>query len=155
MKRIRGTVIGAGIGLLGLLAPFVAHAADDVTTYTTDGDFALVAGDLSDAIINRGYVVDYHGLVGEMLQRTAGDVGADKELYKGAELFLFCSAVVSRKAMEADIGNIAYCPYGLFVYEAASEAGTITVGYRRLPAGEGRDEVNALLDEIAREAAGQ
>jgi hypothetical protein len=114
-----------------------------------------VSADLQDAVVNRGYVVDYLGRVGEMLKRTAEDVGATKALYKDAEFVQFCSAVVSRAAMEADIGNIAFCPYVLFVYEAEATPGTVTVGFRRLPAGEGRDDVNALLDEIAREAAGQ
>jgi hypothetical protein len=67
----------------------------------------------------------------------------------------FCSAVASRQAMEADIGNIAFCPYVLFVYEAADDPGTVVVGFRRLPEGGGRDHINDLLDEIAREAAGE
>ena len=142
------------IALLATIAlPAVqANAADGVTTYETQGDFEEVAAEVNDGIINRGYVVDYHGLIGDMLERTAKDVGSDRKLYENAEFFEFCSAVLSRKAMEADIGNIAYCPYVIFVYEATP--GTITVGFRRLPDGNGRDDVNALLDEIAKEAAG-
>lgn len=132
-----------------------AVAADDVTTHIVEAPFADVAADLEDAIVNRGYLVDYHGHIGEMLQRTAEDVGAAKPLYRNAEFLQFCSAVVSRKAMEADIGNIAYCPYILFAYEKEAEPGKVTVGFRRLPAGPGRDEVNTLLEEIAREASGE
>lgn len=135
---------------LGLASP--ALAGDDVTTHVADAEFADVVIDLEDAIVNRGYKIDYRGYIGEMLKRTAEDVGGTKALYRNAEFFQFCSAVVSRKAMEADIGNIAYCPYVIFVYEATP--GTITVGFRRLPDGNGRDDVNALLDEIAKEAAG-
>lgn len=51
-------------------------------------------------------------------------------------------------------GNIAYCPYVLFVYREAGEGAAVKVGFRRLPEGGGRDEVNALLEEIARAAAG-
>ena len=90
-----------------------------------------------------------------MLKRTAKDVGAKKSLYKDAQFMQFCSAVASRQAMEADIGNIAFCPYVLFVYEAADDPGTVVVGFRRLPEGGGRDHINDLLDEIAREAAGE
>jgi len=136
------------------LAASQSYAQEDVTAYAIEAPFADVAGDLSDAIVNRGYVVDYHGFVGEMLKRTAGDVGASKPLYKNAELFQFCSAVVSRSAMEADIRNIAYCPYVLFAYETEEKPGSVMVGFRRLPDGDGRDQVNSLLDEIAREAAG-
>lgn len=132
-----------------------ASAQEDVTSFTSTNPYADVAVDLEDAIINRGYVVDYHGLIGDMLKRTAADVGSDVPLYKDAEFFQFCSAVMSRATMEADIANIAYCPYVLFVYEAEATPGTVTVGFRRMPDGPGRDEVNALLEEIAQEATGQ
>lgn len=131
-----------------------ARAGEDVASFSSKAPFDQVVADLEDAIVNRGYVVDYQGDIGEMLARTAEDVGSDKALYRNAEFFQFCSAVMSRKAMEADIANIAYCPYVLFAYETEASPGAVTVGFRRLPEGPGRDEVNALLDEIAREAAG-
>lgn len=153
MKHSSAAVLGLLVGLFFFGSP--AFAQESVTTYETDAPFADVAADLSDAIINRGYVVDYHGFIGDMLKRTAGDVGASKPLYREAEFLQFCSAVISRSAMEQDIANIAYCPYVLFVYEAEEKPGIVTVGFRRMPDGSGRDEVNALLDEIAKEAAGK
>lgn len=153
MKRL---VLAALSGFAVLAASALpASARDDVTKYTSQAPFADVAADLSDAIVNRGYKVDYHGLIGEMLERTAADVGASKKLYRNAEIFQFCSAVVSRAAMETNIENIAFCPYVLFVYEAEAEPGTVNVGFRRLPEGEGRDAVNTLLEEIVKEAAGE
>lgn len=152
MKRL--SLALASLSLLAATAPPVA-ARDDVTTYAVQADFADVAADLSDAIVNRGYKIDYRGFIGEMLERTAADVGASKKLYRNAELFQFCSAVISRAAMETNIENIAFCPYVFFVYEAEAQAGTVNVGFRRLPAGEGRDAVNTLLEEIAKEAASQ
>lgn len=144
-----------GAAMIAATWSMPTSAQDRVTSYTTTSAFADVAADLEDAIINRGYVVDYHGLIGDMLKRTAADVGSSVALYKDAEFFQFCSAVVSRTAMEADIENIAFCPYVLFVYEPEAAPGSVTVGFRRLPDGPGRDEVNILLDGIAREAAGQ
>lgn len=140
--------------VLTIAVPESAKAAEGVTAYETTAPFSDVAADLEDAIVNRGYVVDHHGYIGDMLKRTAQDVGAEKPLYREAEYLQFCSAVVSRAAMEADIGNIAYCPYILFVYEAEASPGKVNVGFRRLPEGKGRDAVNVLLDEIAQEAAG-
>ena len=148
-----GKHVAALVGGL-VFAAGTAVAAEPVTTYTSDAPFAEVIGDLEDAVVNRGYVVDYRGRIGEMLKRTADDVGASKPLYREAEFMHFCSAVMSRAAMEADIGNIAYCPWGLFAYESEAKAGEVVVGFRTLPDGPGRDEINALLDEIAREAAG-
>jgi uncharacterized protein (DUF302 family) len=137
-----------------LSLPSPVMAEESVTTAETAASFADVIADLEDAVVNRGYVIDYHGHIGEMLKRTAGDVGAASPLYREAQFLQFCSAVVSRRTMEADIGNIAYCPYVLFAYEAEEAPGKVVVGFRRLPSGPGRDEVNALLEEIVEEAAG-
>ena len=144
-----------GMALATTLLALPASAQDNVATEVIEAEFADVITDVENAIINRGYVVDYHGRIGEMLQRTAGDVGAEKMIYRHAEFLQFCSAVVSRKAMEADIGNIAYCPYILFAYEPEAKPGSVTVGFRRLPPGPGRDEVNTLLEEILAEATMQ
>ena len=73
----------------------------------------------------------------------------------------FCSAVLSRAAMEADARNIAFCPYVLFVYELADQLGEIHVGFRRLdevgsPASkQALAKINSVLDEIVQEAAGR
>ncbi|MFZ2100870.1 MAG: DUF302 domain-containing protein [Oricola sp.] len=156
MKFGSFTSFGAGL-LLSASAALSGGAAmaagDDIETRETSTAYADVTQAVQDAIVNRGYTIDYHGFIGEMLKRTAGDVGASKELYKDAEFFTFCSAVVSRHVIEADIGDIAYCPYVVFVYENAATPGTTTVGFRHLPAGEERDKVNALLTEIIEEAA--
>ncbi len=145
---------------LGVLAGPVTAAPDGVTSYSVEAAFDDVRQDLADAVINRGFVIDYEARIGGMLDRTAGDVGAVKTIYKNAEAVQFCSATVSRRAMEADPANIAFCPYVLFVYEPADEAGMVTVGFRRMPE-IGSDasraalaEVNVLLDEIVKEAAG-
>ena len=135
------------------LATFAHASGDDVKTLTSDAPFADVASGIENAIVNRGYTIDYHGFIGEMLKRTAGDVGAEKALYQDAEFFTFCSAVVSRKVMEAEIGDIAYCPYVVFAYETADNPGTVVVGYRALPAGGERDAVNTLLSDIIKDAA--
>jgi uncharacterized protein (DUF302 family) len=152
MRLLTSAILAASALLLGTQ---LARAQDDVTTFTTEAPFAEVIADLEDAVVNRGYVVDYHGHIGDMLARTAGDIAGAKPLYKAAEILQFCSATISRKAMEADIANIAYCPYVLFAYESVEDPGKVTLGFRRLPEGGGRDEVNTLLEEIAGEAAGQ
>ena len=84
-----------------------------------------------------------------MLARTAADVGSDVKLFEEADIFLFCSASLSRKVMEADPTNIAHCPYSVFVYEREGE---VVIGHRTFPEGP-MQEVQALLSEIATEAA--
>lgn len=135
--------------------------SDDIVSFTVQRPYEDVRQDLEDAIINRGYVVDYNAKIGEMLARTAGDVGAAKKVYVNAEAMQFCSAVLSRKAMEADPMNIAFCPYVLFVFENADAPGMVTVGHRKLGEGEGDaseaalGEINTVLTEIVKEAAGE
>lgn len=148
---MRSMLFAAGLVATALAAG--AARAEGVTTYEVEGAFEDVAFALENAIIGRGLVVDHTSHVGEMLNRTAGDVGAERDIYTQADVYLFCSAVLSRKMMEADADNIAHCPYSVFLYELTASPGTVHVGYRQMPEGE-MQEVEALLDQIAREAAG-
>ena len=140
-----------GSAALALALGTFAAAAQDATTYPFDGTFEDAAFAVESAIIGKGLVIDYRSHVGEMLNRTGADVGSEVKVYDNADVFLFCSAVLSRKVMEADPMNIAHCPYGIFVTD---REGQIAVGYRHLPDGP-MQEVQTLLDDIAREAAGQ
>jgi len=127
--------------------------ADGVTVYPAEGSFEDASFALETAIVGRGLVIDYVSHVGEMLARTREDVGSDVELFTEADVYLFCSAVVSRSVMEQDIDNLAHCPYGIFVREMADRPGEVEIGFRTMPGGAMQD-VQALLDGIAREAAG-
>ncbi|MFN3991449.1 MAG: DUF302 domain-containing protein [Tabrizicola flagellatus] len=144
MSRLAATV------LVFALASQTA-LAQDATTYPFDGSFEDATFAVESAIVDRGLVIDYRSHVGEMLNRTGADVGSEVKIYDQADVFLFCSAVLSRKVMEADPMNIAHCPYGIFVTD---REGQVAVGYRHLPEG-AMQEVQGLLDEIAREATGQ
>lgn len=86
-----------------------------------------------------------------MLARTGADVDSDVELFKAADVFLFCSAVTSRKMMDADPMNIACCSHVIFVADKGDE---VLVGFRKYPDG-AMQEVQAPLDGIATEAVGQ
>jgi uncharacterized protein (DUF302 family) len=128
-----------------------AAAQDGATIYAFDGDFDDATFGVESAIIDRGLTIDYVSHTGEMLNRTMTDVGSDITIFDAADIFIFCSAVLSRKMMEADAMNIAYCPYGIFV---ADQGGDVVIGYRNLPPGV-MQEVQALLDSIVQEALGQ
>jgi uncharacterized protein (DUF302 family) len=124
--------------------------AQDATTYPFDGTFEDATFAVENAIIGKGLVVEFRSHVGEMLNRTAADLGSEIKVFDNADVFLFCSAVLSRMVMEADPMNIAHCPYGVFVTD---REGQVSVGYRNMPDG-AMQEVQTLLDDIAREAAG-
>lgn len=132
-----------------------------VVTYSKAGKFEEVRDDLKLAIEGRGLVIDYQSYVNRMLERTGKDVGSTRKLYADAQAFVFCSAALSRKTMEADPANVAQCPYSVVVYEKAQEPGKVYVSYRRpwRPDGTAASkaalkEVEKLLDGIAREALG-
>ncbi|MEP3049553.1 MAG: DUF302 domain-containing protein [Roseibium sp.] len=134
-------------GLFTLLSgPLVAD--DLATTYAFDGSFDDATFAVESAIVGRGLVIDYVSHTGEMLKRTGTDVGSDVKLFEAADIFLFCSAQLSRKVMEADPMNIAHCPYGIFVTD---KDGKVMIGYRNYPDGP-MQEVQSLLDDIAKEA---
>ena len=161
MSRIPALIAGAATAAAVVAGPSAVRAQPaNVTIYTAEAPFDAVRQDLADAIINRGFVIDYEARIGDMLNRTASDVGAERTIYNKADALQFCSATLSRRTMEADPANIAFCPYVLFVYELAGESGKTQVGFRQLAATGSEQskaalaEVNALLDEIAKEAAG-
>jgi uncharacterized protein (DUF302 family) len=131
------------------VAALPASAGDDVVTYPYDGSFEDAVFGLETAIVGKGLVIDYVSHVGDMLARTGADVGSEVELFDAADVFLFCSAALSRKMMEADPMNIAHCPYGVFV---ADRAGEVFIGHKRYPEG-AMQEVEALLSDIAQEAS--
>jgi hypothetical protein len=140
-----------------------AAGAQPVVTYSKAGArFDDVFDNARLAIENRGLVVDYQAQIGKMLERTGADVGSSKKLYADARTLQFCSAALSRKTMEADLGNVVLCPYSIVVYAPAARPDEVFVAYRRPmnpgggPAAQATlREVEALLDAIAREAVGR
>ena len=132
-----------------------------IVTYSRPARFEDVREDLKLAIEGKGLVIDYESFVNRMLERTGKDVGSSRKLYADAQAFVFCSAALSRKTMEADPANVALCPYTIVVYATAGQPGTVHVSYKRpwRPDGSSASkaalkEVEALLDSIAREALG-
>jgi len=132
-----------------------------IVAYSARAKFDDVRDDLKAAIEGKGLVIDYQSFVNRMLERTGKDVGSARKLYADAQAFVFCSALLSRKTMEADAANAALCPYSVMVYATAQDPGTVHVAYRRpwRPDGSAASkaalkEVEALLDGIAREALG-
>lgn len=142
MKRL---LLAACFGAIGSMA-----LAEGSTVYPFDGSFDDATFSVESAIIGKGLVIDYVSHTGEMLNRTAADVGSDQTLFTEADIFVFCSASLSREVMEADPMNIAYCPYGVFV---AERDGDVMIGYRNYPEGE-MQKVQNLLDDIVQDALG-
>ena len=139
-----------------IAAAFLAAAtatsatAQEAITHAFDGSFEDATFAVESAIIGRGLVIDYVSHTGEMLNRTGADIGSDIVIFDAADIFLFCSASLSREVMEADPMNIAHCPYAIFV---ADREGEVMVGYRSYPEG-AMQAVQSLLEDISQEAVG-
>lgn len=124
-----------GAGILALLlwciGPAVLAGEEPMVRYSTRGDFNSVRENLELAITERGMVISGVSHVGEMLERTGKDLGAGGPLYRHAEIVEFCSAVLSRRMMEADPHNIVSCPFGIAIYVLPEEPDMVYVAYRR------------------------
>jgi len=147
------------------LAAAVAAAAEPppspIVSHARKADLQNVLDDLRAAIEAKGLVIDYQSHLNRMLERTGQDVGSTRKLYVDAQSFVFCSAVLSRRMMEADAANVALCPYVLTVYATVQQPDTVVVAYRRpwrpdaaAASQAALREVDALLDALAREALG-
>ncbi len=123
-------------------------SAQEAVTTPFNGSFDDATFAVENAIVNKGLVIDFVSHVGDMLNRTSEDVGSDQTIFDAADIFIFCSAVVSREVMEADPMNIAHCPYGIFVTD---KDGEVMVGYRTYPDGP-MQAVEDLLAGIVAEA---
>lgn len=134
--------------LIATIGGAPAMANDAAIMFDYDGTFDDATFAIEDAIISKGLVIDYRSHTGEMLERTRADVGSDVVIFDAADVFLFCSAAVSRQVMEADPMNIVHCPYSIFV---ADQAGKVTIGFRDYPDGP-MQVVEDLLTEIVEEA---
>ncbi|HTT36149.1 MAG TPA: DUF302 domain-containing protein [Burkholderiales bacterium] len=150
----------AGLGAVLILWLMSAGAADSlVVEATAHGSFEDVKQMLRLAIENHGLVVDHESNVGDMLERTGKDLGATERIYVRAQVLEFCSAAYSRRTMQADPRLLAFCPYGIGIYQLPGESDTVHLVYRRPWDGAGAAgaaalrEVDRLLGAILEEAA--
>lgn len=153
----RGIAAALGFALISA-AGNVAAQTPGVVIHTAKGGFEDLRERVVMAIEGRGMVINYTAKIGDMPARTGKDIGSARAIYAKAELLEFCSARLSRDAIEADARNIVFCPYGIAVYTLPAEADKVYVSYRELGAlGSPRSRtalraVDKMLDEIVREA---
>ena len=149
MKHVLITLVTITLGV----AAAQTSAAEKVketdwqVLFITDGEFEAVKENVELAITGQGLVIDGIATVGAMLERTKEDLGFSKQVYGSGDVFEFCSALLSRKTMEADPTNLVFCPYTIHVYDVPDQPGKVYVGYRR-PQLVGNDASRAALKEV-------
>ena len=134
--------------VLGLATPVFAQ---NYTSQVVDDSIDNVTFSLESAILDAGLTIDFTSHTGDMLARTMVDVGSDVELFTEATLFNFCSATVSRQVIEADINNIAFCPYAVFAYATPDNPDQTIIGREVFP-GATMQPANDLLEAIIADA---
>jgi uncharacterized protein (DUF302 family) len=144
-QRLSGPFAGA-VGTVFFALSSAATAQSISVAY--DGSFDDATFGVENAIVDKGLVIDYVSHVGDMLNRTGADLGSDVVIFDSARIYLFCSAVVSRKVMEANPDNVAFCPYSVYVTD---KNGLVEIGYQDYPDGP-MDMVEALLGDIVEAA---
>lgn len=128
-----------------------------VVIHSATGSFEEVKERVVMAIEARGMVLNYTAKIGDMLERTGKDIGRPRRIYANAELFEFCSAKLSRDAMEADARNIVFCPYAIAVYSPSADPKKVYVSFRKLGSLGSSESIKALraidrmLEEIVRD----
>lgn len=137
--------------------PVVALANDYAKVVKTEGEFQYVRDAVEMAIEGKGIKINHTNRIAAMLERTGKDLGMTRQVYVNGEQFEFCSAVASRRMMEADPTAITMCPYIVSVYTVPGDK-HVYIAYRKPPRTGKADldkalaEVEALLDEIIQEA---
>ncbi len=122
-------------------------AAQNLTTVAIPDTLDNMEFSVQNAILDMGLKIDFTSHSGDMLERTRKDVGSDVVLFTGATIYNFCSARVSRQVIEADINNITYCPYSIFLYSTPEHPDITIIGHQTYP-GESMQPANDLLDKI-------
>ena len=152
------SLIALGFGVLMMAQNAVADGV--VVVRAIEGRFEEIRERVVFAVQSQGLVVDHSAKVGAMLERTAKDLGETTPLFGDAEVLHFCSALVSRKMVEADAALLAFCPYGIAVYTLPGNPLTTYVSYRRMvtelatPGQEAAlQQVESLLEAIVEEAS--
>lgn len=137
-----------------------AAADGAVVVRTIEGGFDEIRERVEFAVQSQGLVVDHSSKVGDMLARTGKDLGETTRVFGEAEVLEFCSALVSRRMVEADPQLLAFCPYGIAVYTLPDQPEITYVSYRRLATDLALpkqravlERVEALLEAIVEEAS--
>lgn len=110
---------------------------------------------LSDAIAEQGVAHPSESDFGDLLARTAPDLGHRADLYLQARQLSFCSTPVAAQLATESPHKLLYCPLAIAVYRLPAEPGTVFLSYRRNAPSAGGKAAEALLERIIARTAAQ
>jgi uncharacterized protein (DUF302 family) len=144
LSLLTGAVLISNSVFAGESSDVKITETDTFVEYKIKGFYADIRDDVELAITGTGIKINTIAHTGDMLIRTAKDVGATTVIYKHAEAFEFCSATISRATMEVDPKNFMFCPYIIYVYQLSQDKEIVYVTYRRPTYGENKKSNEAL-----------
>lgn len=128
------TKTAAGLFIACSLASQYAFSEGGYAVYTSESGFSDVMEGVKMAIEERGMYINNVMNIGEMLERTGKDLGAEEQLFTRAESFEFCSAGLSREMSGENPAHVVNCPFIMTVYTLPNEPDTTYVVHREIPA---------------------
>ena len=139
---------------LALQAGTTAAEAGIVTREIAGAEFEDVAFALVDAIAAEGITPPTVSHFGDMLRRTAPDLGHSPALFDQARIYTFCSASAAARLSAESPHHIALCPLSIAVYSLPHTPRDATLAWRPPTLDSpGGDAVRALMARIVAGAA--
>lgn len=144
------------MAMLGAGSAQAQSPSDLVSLALPTADYARVRQALREAVEEQGLIFTPPNAFGEMLARTGKDLGQGESPYDQAEIFQFCSVVLSWQLVREDPAQIGRCPLSIALYTLRDEPGTVHLVYRSPGDGSpGLRQASALLRRIAARTASQ
>lgn len=129
-RRMARRAVAAVLLALSLAVPVGAQPEKIVTRRFDAAPFADVREALAEAIAEEGIAQPVVSHFGDMLERTAADLGHPRRLYAQAEILTFCSAGVAARLAQEAREYIALCPLSIAVYAPADGSPGAVMAYR-------------------------
>jgi uncharacterized protein (DUF302 family) len=141
------------IFLLAFTLFFVSYAvasstAGSVKVTSVSAAFDEVKDRVIFAVESQGLVVDHVSDVGGMLKRTGEDLGDPDRLYERAQVLEFCSALFSRNMARVARELLAYCPYGIAIYNLPNNLDSTYIAYKVISPNIKDPEVRKVLEDV-------
>lgn len=127
-----------------------------IVTYWIEEEFDYIRDNVRNAIIERGMNIANELHASEMLNRTAPDLGIERDVFLDAVSIEFCSAMISHKLVIAHSSNMVLCPFTISVYVLSADPDKVYIAYKPPTAGdesiEVLKEIESLLQAIVTES---
>ena len=136
LPRLRSGLVLLCMLTLTLITLAGTVRAGDYAVYEADSSFEDVLDALRFGIEERGLYINNVMNMGEMLERTGQDLGADTQIFTRAESIEFCSAVLSRQMTSEDPRLVVNCPFIIAVYTLPDQPDTTYIAHRAIPPAE-------------------